>query len=79
VDPEKEDVIHYLLENKDHLPPLRFDCGKDDPLIEYNRLLHAQLTAEKIDHQYEEFAGGHEVEYWTAQVKKSLLFFDGLL
>ena len=43
------------------IPPLRFDCGTEDLLIEHNRKLHGQLTEAGIDHQYQEFPGGHEM------------------
>ncbi len=72
----KEDVLQVILENRDSLRPFRFDCGTDDPLISGNRALHQELQDLKISHVYEEFGGGHEWEYWTEQVKKSLLFFD---
>ena len=41
------------------LPPLRFDYGKSDGLIEGNRLLHQQLLDLNIPHTYGEFEGGH--------------------
>lgn len=73
---EWPDVIQVLRANRNSLPPLRFDCGLDDSLLAPNRELHAQLTAEKISHQYEEFAGGHEWPYWQKHVEKTFRFFD---
>lgn len=70
-----EDVFKTMVHYKDHLPPIRFDCGTDDQLIEYNRLLHRQMKKEKINHIYEEFSGGHEWAYWEEHIKKSLHFF----
>jgi len=58
------------------IPPLRFDCGVDDPLIEGNRELHNYLVEQDIDHIYEEYAGGHEWPYWQEHVAKTLRFFD---
>src|SRR5690606_21601482 len=43
-DPNEEDVLKTILANKKHLPLIRFDCGKTDLLIEYNRTLDKQLT-----------------------------------
>ncbi|WP_066218907.1 alpha/beta hydrolase [Formosa haliotis] len=71
-----EDVFKLMLQNKEGLPPLRFDCGKDDLLIAYNRTLHQELLAHHIDHIYEEFEGAHDWSYWQKHVKKSLLFFN---
>ena len=59
------------------LPPLRFDCGANDPLLAGNRALHAALDARGIGHQYEEFAGGHDWLYWRLHLADSLRFLDG--
>lgn len=69
-------AIDRLIEHKEHLPPLRFDCGVDDQLIKGNRLLHQQLTSAGIDHVYEEFPGAHQWSYWEKHLEDTLLFFD---
>ncbi len=74
-----EDVFETVLKNKDQLPPLRFDCGRDDLLIEENRKLHQALTSAGIDHEYNEFPGSHEWSYWIEHLQDSLLFFNRLL
>jgi putative tributyrin esterase len=71
----EQSVLHWMLAHRDRLPPLRFDCGTNDLLIEENRLLHGELTAHHILHTYEEFPGGHEWPYWEAHVADSLRFF----
>ncbi|CAN5200683.1 alpha/beta hydrolase-fold protein [soil metagenome] len=70
-----EDVFSTFLEYRQHLPPVRFDCGASDQLINYNRNLHQQLLENGIDHIYEEYPGAHEWPYWEKHVIKSLLFF----
>lgn len=60
------------------LPPLRFDCGLSDSLLDANRMLHDQLVAAGIAHRYEEFEGGHEWPYWEEHIKDTLLFFDSI-
>ena len=75
-DPADESVLALMLRNRDRLPPVRFDCGRDDLLIEHNRYLHRALTDARIPHQYEEFAGGHEWAYWETHLTETLLFFD---
>ena len=74
-----EDVFLTMLKNSAELPPLRFDCGKDDLLIEHNRKLHQQLQESNIMHTYQEFGGAHEWEYWEEHLEDTLLFFDKLL
>lgn len=69
-------VLETILFYREHLPPLRFDCGTEDLLIDYNRDLHHQLEAADISHIYQEFPGKHEWHYWQVHVKDSLLFFN---
>ena len=71
----QESVLKCILQHKATLPPFRFDCGKEDILIEYNRQLHEALIQHGIDHQYNEFSGGHEWPYWEEHIVDSLLFF----
>ncbi|WP_281613633.1 alpha/beta hydrolase-fold protein [Flammeovirga sp. SubArs3] len=73
-----EDVFTAVLDNKEHLPPFRFDCGSSDELISYNRQLHKDLTVNNIPHEYEEFEGGHQWEYWQEHLEDTLKFFDRL-
>ncbi len=74
--PEHEpSVIHPMLENRDRLPPVRFDCGTEDSLLGANRELHQQLAAHGIPHTYQEFPGAHEWPYWERHVADSLRFF----
>lgn len=72
-------VIECLKQNASRLPPLRFDCGSDDILIEHNRTLHHQLGEANIAHVYEEFPGGHTWEYWNEHLADSLRFFGRTL
>jgi S-formylglutathione hydrolase FrmB len=70
-------ALHWLELNAERLPPLRFDCGTGDHLLPGNRALHAALNARAIEHQYEEFAGGHDWPYWRLHLADSLRFLDG--
>jgi len=76
--PEDESVLSLMRLNRDRLPPIRFDCGRDDLLIEHNRALHQALLDDGIPHQYEEFDGGHEWAYWETHLVETLLFFDAV-
>ncbi len=70
-----EDVFETIIKYRSDLPPIRFDCGLNDPLIEYNRKLHRQLNQNGIEHIYEEYEGAHEWPYWEKYIAESLLFF----
>ena len=74
-----ESVLNMLKNNKYKLSPFRFDCGKDDLLIEHNRTLHNQLNKLKIKHSYKEYEGGHTAAYWQEHIMTSLSFFAKLL
>lgn len=74
----EEDVFELIFQNKDNLPVIRFDCGKDDLLIEHNRKLHQQLTKVNIQHEYQEFKGAHEWPYWQEHIKDTLSFFSSI-
>jgi S-formylglutathione hydrolase FrmB len=76
---EDRSVLETMLRNRDRLPPVRFDCGTEDPLLEYNRELSAGLKSVGIDHCYEEFPGGHEWPYWEKHLEDMLRFFGRVL
>jgi len=71
-------ALTWLEGNHERLPPLRFDCGGDDPLLPGNRALHAALDARGVPHVYEEFAGGHDWPYWRLHLADSLRFFGDI-
>jgi enterochelin esterase-like enzyme len=78
VPPSERSVLDEILRRHDALPPLRFDCGIDDPLIEHNRELHRALLGAGIAHRYDEFPGAHDWGYWAEHVTDSLRFFHGI-
>ena len=53
-----------------------FDCGLDDFFLEVNRNLHKKLMDRKIDHDYIERPGGHNVAYWHNSIDYQVLFFE---
>jgi enterochelin esterase-like enzyme len=69
-------VLDAMLANRTGLAPFRFDCGRDDPLIGVNRGLHEALEAEGVDHEYFEYDGGHDWDYWQKHISDSFEFFD---
>lgn len=72
----EESTLQWLLANKSLLPLFRFDCGKDDLLIEANRHLHQVLVENEIPHIYKEYPGAHEWPYWQEHIADTLLFFN---
>lgn len=73
---EEESTLQWMLANKSQLPLFRFDCGKDDILIEDNRKLHQALEKSNIPHIYEEYEGAHEWPYWQEHIVDTLMFFN---
>ena len=70
-----EDVYDTFIAYRDKLPPIRFDCGTQDLLVNYNKALHKKMERAGIPHLYEEYLGGHEWNYWSAHIVKTLKFF----
>jgi putative tributyrin esterase len=60
-------------------PALRIDCGREDFLIEHNRAFVAELKKQKFAHEYAEFAGAHNWEYWDLHVREAIAFHRGRL
>lgn len=57
------------------LPQLRIDCGTEDFLLEDNRDFTAFLKKAAVPHEYEEFPGAHNWEYWDTHIQDALRFF----
>lgn len=72
-------LLHWARANRAQLPPIRFDCGLEDSLLEENRELHRTLDAMGVPHLYEEFPGAHDWEYWTKHVRRTLSFCTDIL
>jgi len=71
-----EDVL-ALAERADRatLPALRIDCGLDDFLLQDNRRFHQHLKKLGIPHEYAEYPGEHNWEYWDTHVRETIAFF----
>ena len=55
-------------------PTLRLDCGKDDPLLQDNRLFHAHLKKIHYAHTYREHPGTHNWAYWDEHIRETIAF-----
>jgi putative tributyrin esterase len=60
--------------DKSNLPAIRIDCGIDDFLIEDNRAFHQHLSKLGIPHEYEEFPGEHNWDFWDTHVQEAIRF-----
>jgi putative tributyrin esterase len=72
-------LLHWAKVKRARLPPLRFDCGVEDSLLEANRELHRALELLNVPHTYEEFAGGHDWVYWSQYVRRTFAFCTDVL
>lgn len=61
------------------LPPIHFECGREDPYLQANRDLHDALRRAGIAHGYAEGDGGHEWSYWSGALEGVLRFFGDVL
>jgi enterochelin esterase-like enzyme len=78
IDATGRDLLSYFERHRPS-PPLSIDCGRDDPLADANRTLHRQLLERGIEHEYEEFDGGHDWDAWAARIEHGLRFFERTL
>ena len=59
---------------KDSRPALRVDCGTEDYLLASNRNFHAHLETIGYAHEYEEFPGAHNWDYWDLHIREAIAF-----
>lgn len=53
-------------------PRVFLACGQQDPLLEPNRQLAAQIREKGLDVEYREQAGGHDWNFWNALLPQAL-------
>ena len=68
-----------LVSRRAPMPALFLDCGRDDPFIDQNRALDAELTRLGIQHRYAEWPGAHTWRYWSTHVAQSLAWMSAQL
>ena len=56
------------------IPPMFIDCGTEDFLLSQNRAFHEHLEKLHIAHEYKEFPGAHNWEYWDLHVREAIAF-----
>jgi putative tributyrin esterase len=75
---ENTEIEHWAKTNRAILPPIRFDCGGEDSLLEANRKLHAMLLKHGVAHTYDENDGGHTWDYWQTHLRSTLRFISAI-
>ena len=73
---DKNTVTNMLSLVESNNLKLIIDCGVDDFFMDVNRQLHAKMLALKINHDYIERPGKHDLKYWENSLKFQLLFFN---
>jgi putative tributyrin esterase len=61
------------------MPDLLIDCGTEDFLLDDNRQFHKALLSQKIAHEYREFPGNHNWDYWETHITDALAFHAAAL
>lgn len=77
--PADRSVIAALTQSPGPVPPIRFDCGSEDPFAEGNRALHRALQRAGVAHRYVESQGDHDWSYWSRALEDTLRFFGEVL
>jgi putative tributyrin esterase len=60
--------------DRSKLPSIRIDCGLSDFLLEDNRSFHQHLAKLNIPHEYEEFPGDHNWDFWDTHIQEAIRF-----
>lgn len=55
-------------------PQILMDCGTEDFLLQENRGIHAGFEKLKLPHEYREFPGAHDWDYWDLHIQEALKF-----
>lgn len=63
---------NFLSEQIIRLPYFYFDCGTDDSFLSLNLKMAKLFRSKKIAHEFHEFSGGHDWNYWNRQLKRIL-------
>jgi putative tributyrin esterase len=68
------DLYRLAAEAVQPTPSLRIDCGKEDFIFSHSQQFHAHLDQLGIAHEYAEFPGAHNWEYWDVHIQEALAF-----
>ncbi|MGJ8694492.1 MAG: alpha/beta hydrolase [Thalassotalea sp.] len=75
---QEHDILYWAQKHKSSLPPLRFDCGKDDILYQGNLTFKAALEKAEVNFSFDAFDGEHAWAYWHEHIVQTFMFFNGI-
>lgn len=67
-------ILAHRCRQNGKLPRILMDCGTSDFLLEHNRQYHLFLQQIGVPHEYREFPGQHDWDYWDAQITEAVDF-----
>ncbi len=70
----QENNLFNLLEVFRDSVKIKFDIGIDDHLVDGNKKFESKLNELKIPHEYKEYPGKHNWEYWGKHIEEHLEF-----
>jgi S-formylglutathione hydrolase FrmB len=70
------DLLHLARQahKAKQLPKMLIDCGTSDFLLQDNRDFIARLKSLRIPHEYHEYEGTHNWDYWDLHIREALAF-----
>lgn len=70
----EHDLLHLAARARaaGRMPSLYLDCGTEDFLLADNRWFHAELQKLGVPHDYREYPGEHNWDYWDVHVRDAL-------
>ena len=69
-------VINQVDSLKDGELAISIDCGTEDFFLTVNRQLHAKLAAKGVAHEYAEYPGAHNWDYWKLALPRQMAFLS---
>jgi S-formylglutathione hydrolase FrmB len=76
--PDKEDDLFAMAAEaakSPRRPRLLLTCGNEDVRLEQNARLSALLHRERYDHEFRQWPGGHDWDFWEISIQKAIEFF----
>jgi Predicted esterase len=75
-DKDPEALIRQIKKENGAMPRIYLACGTEDRLIDVNHKFRDFLTAEGVDHTYEESNGIHDWKFWDEYIEKVLNWLE---
>jgi len=74
-DNNPETLVKKLLQQKKEIPEIYMACGTEDFLLADNRRFHDFLIEHKVNAEYIESEGGHDMLFWNEYFAKGFEWF----